>query len=470
MSLIADPQQWAEYHFGSARLGYATRTPRLVFSAAQIAAHPEKSFTQVFDWNELRAFYRLCHAETATLDTLQAPHRRHTLQAMAEQPLVLILHDTTEIDFTTHKALRDAGPIGEGHGRGFLQHNSLAVVPRPRQLLGLAHQQYWVRQPAPPGETSRARKRRRRESQLWLNGITAIGRPPPGCRWVDVGDRGADLYEAMEASADAGHHFLFRATQDRVVFTTAEHDRKAYLLRYARGLPGQARDTVAIPSRGGRPARTATVALAAAPVWVPPPRGTPRRRSRPVLPAWVVRVWEPDPPTGVREPLEWVLLSALPARTPAELKERRDWYACRWLAEQFHDVEKNGCSQEQRRFKTAEAMWACLAILAVVAVRVLQLRLALQEQPEAPAEQVGTSAEVKVLGRWLGQPVRTVRAFVRGVARLGGFLGRRGDGEPGVRALWRGYQRLQDLVSGYRLHGVGPPSERPLKDPAAGFL
>ena len=93
-------------------------------------------------------------------------------------------------------------------------------------------------------------------------------------------------------------------------------------------------------------------------------------------------------------------------------------------------------------------------VLAVVAVRVLQLRCALDAQPEAPAEQVATALEVRLIRQSSKAKGRrfTVRDFVRGVAQLGGFLGRRGDGPPGVRALWRGYQRLQDMLEGVHLY------------------
>src|ERR1700676_3189834 len=135
--------------------------------------------------------------------------------------------------------------------------------------------------------------------------------------------------------------------------------------------------------------------------------------------------------------------------------KRRDWYACRWLIEVYHDIEKNGCSEEDRRFETAPRMAACLAILSVVAVRIFQLRTALESQPNEPAEQVATQDEIKVVRSFLKLPrgPMTVRDFVRGVARLGGFLARKNDGEPGVKTLWRGYQRLQDLLLGYQLRG-----------------
>jgi hypothetical protein len=444
-------------NFAAADLGDRRRTTRLIEAAAQIAAHPEKPFNQVFNWNELRGFYRLCHQETATLQAIQGPHWQLTRREMAKQPLVLIVHDTSEMDFTGHAALQGAGPIGDGQGRGFLQHNSLAVVPQPKQVLGLAYQQWHIRQEAPDHEHTSQRKRRDRESALWLRGIEAVGRPPQGRRWVDVGDRGADIYEAMAASQAQGHDFLFRVTQNRQVWATPGREELTNLRDYACGLASQGRDFVDIPGRGGRAARQAEVELAAAPVWIPAPSGTLQRAAQPVVAAWVVRIWEAHPPAGV-EGLEWILITSAPTPTLEQLRERRDWYACRWLIEVFHDIEKNGCSEEDRRFETGRRLEACLAILSVVAVRIFQLRTALQSQPNEPAEQVATQEEIQVLRRYLNHtkgPL-TVTDFVRGVARLGGFLGRKRDGDPGVRTLWRGYQRLQDLLLGYRFRGPPP--------------
>jgi hypothetical protein len=459
MDVLPDARAWAEQTFAGVDLGDPRRTRRLVHSAAQIAAHPEKAFTQVFNWNDLRGFYRLCDQPAATTAAVQAPHWQQTRQAMSRQPLVLILHDTTELDYSSHHHLAGRGQIGNEFGKGFLQHNSLAVLPRPRQVLGLAFQQFQARRPAPKGETAYRRKRRQRESDLWPDGFRGAGVAPAGCCWVDVCDRGGDDYEAVRAARQLQHHVLVRANQNRLVFVTAAHDRQEYLLDHARTLPSQGSDTVEVPGRGGRPPRTATVQLAGAAVWVPAPAGTPQRKRQPVLPLWVVRVWEADPPAGAREPLEWVLLCSLPSTTLAELRERRDWYCCRWLVEVYHDIEKNGCREEARRLETAERMEACVATLALVAVRVFQLRQALEARPQAPAEEVGTADEVAVLRRLAkGQAApRTVRDFVRGVASLGGFLGRKGDGEPGVRALWRGYQRLQDMV--FALHLLNSVAE-----------
>jgi Transposase DNA-binding len=463
---MADPDEtevWAEQQFGRADLGDPRRTRRLVRAAARIAAHPEKMFNQIFDWNELRGFYRLCDGDCARYRAVLQPHWDNTRQAMRQQPLVLVLHDTTELDYSGHAKLTGIGPIGDGRPQGLLQHNSLAVLPSPRRVLGLAYQQLRVRQPAPAGETAQQRKRRPRESQMWLEGLRAAGVPPEGCCWVDVCDRGADDYEAMRAAREVGHHFLIRVTQNRGVFTSAALAEQSYALDYVRSLPGVSHDRVDIPGRGGRAARTAAVTLAAAPVWVPAPAGTPRRSRQPILAAWLVRIWEPEPPADVAEPLDWVLWCSLPSATPEELQQRRDWYCLRWLVEVYHHIEKNGCSEERRRFETADRMATCLAVLAVVAVRVFQMRTALEEQPEASAGNVATAAEIEVVARLTGGEAAglTVRQFIYGVARLGGHLGRKSDGPPGVQALWRGYQRLQDVLQGFQLQAEQAPRTRP---------
>ena len=171
---------------------------------------------------------------------------------------LLILHDTTELDFTSHQALRGTGPIGDGGGRGFLQHNSLAIHAETGEILGLAFQQIRTRKPCPKGETRAQRLKRGRELQLWTEGFQGVGPAPEGTCWVDIADRGADIFEAMRTAPDLGYQILFRATQDRKIRRGPEPtDKVAYLKRLACSLPASVSSTVEVPGRGGRPARTA---------------------------------------------------------------------------------------------------------------------------------------------------------------------------------------------------------------------
>src|SRR5215210_5181424 len=164
-SLFADAEGWAQANFSGVDLGRPDRTNRLVYCAARIAAQPGASFPAVFCRKDLRCFYCLMHRKEATHHALLAAHFALTRRAMNTPDLILVIHDTTDLDFASHLALRDRlGPIGDGGGSGLLQHNSLAVRARDGLLLGLAHQQLVSRQPAPPGETRTQRKHRERES------------------------------------------------------------------------------------------------------------------------------------------------------------------------------------------------------------------------------------------------------------------------------------------------------------------
>lgn len=454
-----DAQAWATAHFAAVDLKDARRTRRLVAAAQRLAERPAGTLPAAFDWDGLRAVYRLADRPEATHEAVTAGHLAATRRAMAECPAVLILHDTTELDFTRHTALTGAGPIGDGRGRGFLQHNSLAIDPVDGRPLGLAFQQLTVRTPRPRGEARMQRIRRPRESRLWQQGIAGVGPAPAGALWVDVADRGADAFEAMHAALAVGHQFLFRACQDRRVRLGRGADgRVTGLLARARRLPGRPAGVVEIAGKGGRPGRTAAVRLAAGSVWVRVPKLL--KRHRPELEpirVWVVRIRESRPPAG-EEPLEWVLLSSLPAESGADLRRLRDWYAVRPTVEVFHQVEKSGCGVERLRLRTAERSAPVLGLLSVVAVRVLQLRWWGRNRPGAPAAVVGTAAEVAVVAAASGVSAGELTAgrFVREVAKLGGFLGRRGDGDPGWQTLWRGYQRLRDMVLGHDL--TRPPA------------
>ena len=141
-------------------------------------------------------------------------------------------------------------------------------------------------------------------------------------------------------------------------------------------------------------------------------------------------------------------------RTPADLLKYRDWYALRWpTAEEYHKVEKTGLGIEKVRFETRARLLAILALLSVVAVRVLDLRWRRDADPEAEASTVATPQEIALVIKATRSRARrlTVRAFVDGVAKWGGWLGRKGDGPPGWQTLWRGYQRLADMLLGIEL-------------------
>ena len=131
---------------------------------------------------------------------------------------------------------------------------------------------------------------------------------------------------------------------------------------------------------------------------------------------------------------------------------------------------KTGVGIEETQLSTYERITALLGILAVVAVWLMALKSLARVRPDAPLPaDVLESDEVRVLELHRGRPPGgwTAGAVLRMIACLGGFLDRKGDGPPGWLTLWRGWQRLRDLVEGYRLavHGhrlaLRPPTTMP---------
>jgi hypothetical protein len=109
---------------------------------------------------------------------------------------------------------------------------------------------------------------------------------------------------------------------------------------------------------------------------------------------------------------------------------------------------------------SAPGRLALLGFLAIVAVRLLQLRTIARTAPDTPARPVVEPEFVEAIRRLRGgsAATMTVDQFWRRVAGLGGFLGRRGDGDPGWQTLWRGWQRLQDLCWG--MHQTPGPGKK----------
>ena len=217
-SILLSPQQWAEYTFGSVHLGDQRRTQRAVEIAASIARHPSASLPrQMPDEAALHAAYRFLQNPHVSYEQLMRPHLKQTREAAGQESQVLLIQDTTDVDYQAHPTTTGLGPIGTGSHQGFLLQTVLAVLPDSREVLGIAQQEPFLRQPAPKGETRRQRQERERESQVWERSIQALGSPAAGVQWIHVGDRGSDIFSFLSLCRKLGCDFVVRAAQDRCV-------------------------------------------------------------------------------------------------------------------------------------------------------------------------------------------------------------------------------------------------------------
>jgi len=442
-------------HFGQAQLGDHRWTERLVYSVDRILQHPGGSFPDKFkNPADLEGLYRLMAAPKVRHASVLAPHCQRTWQVMRDEPgVVLVLHDTTVLDYSGLTSIAELGQVGDGNGRGYYCHNSLAVTPR-RHVLGLAHQILHTRRRVPKRETkAQRRKRPDRESRLWKSASQAIPVAPPGRLWVDIADRGADITEFLDYEEEAGKRYVVRSQHNRKVeIVCGAKGQQVKLHTYLRKLAPLGRRQVEVAAGPGRQARTATVGVAWQELELVPPR-QPRGEERGVLlHLWAIRVWELNPPAGV-EGLEWLLLTNVAVNDLAEAFERIDWYCCRWVVEEFHKAKKTGCEIERMQFTSADRLQPAIALLSVVAVWLLQLRDAAREvQCQAqPATEWVPLSWIEVLSLWRHGEARldwTVREFFMALARLGGHQNRKHDHPPGWIVLWRGWTQLQAMVLG----------------------
>lgn len=472
---LLSADEWAAEQYLPVDLGDKRLNKRAVQIAASMAAQPDASLPeQAGSRAALDGSYRLLNNPRVSAAALLSPHCRQTLAAAGQQPVVLLPEDTTELDLTRHPATTGLGPVGDEKGRGLLLHSTLAVIPDSRQVLGLAHVQVLVREPiAHPNR----HRRHTAEGRVWETSARAVGQPPEGVLWIHVSDRQSDSFAYMATCRDLGQHFLVRAYQNRALVWDGEvaptqGEPIPHLLAYVRSLPprpdgGYQVDVPAQPAQaaeGGQPARPAQPARQAQVVlqWSqvklkPSAKTEPEMRGHAPLLVWLLRVWEPEPPPGA-ELVEWVLICSLPITTVAEAHRAVDWYSCRWLCEDYHQCLKTGCRVEHNQLDDGADMKRLLGFCCPIAVRLLQLRQTARQEPDVPATSVvePLMVQVLVLRRPRLHEAMTIGEFWHAVAGLGGHLGRRGDGSPGWRTLWRGWRKLSDLTEGARLWQRAP--------------
>jgi hypothetical protein len=434
-------------HFGDAPVE-PRRARRLARLADQILAHPQGTLPdKIPDPHQLDAAYRVFKAGQVDHQATLATHVALTHARMAEHPghVVLIAHDDVVLDYSGLQA--DLGPIGNGNGKGFLCHNSLAVSP-DRQVLGLAWQILYCHPP-------RGGKRQRPgpAGRLWRDAIEATPGPPEGKRYVHLADRAGDITEVLDYADEHRLSHVIRSQHDRSCRVDAPI---AKLHESARtwGAMGVARQ-IEVASQKNRPARAATVRIAWRPVELQPPaNGRGRERGVP-LAVWAVRVWEPDPPEGV-EAIEWLLLTNVAVAALADAWQRVAWYSCRMVVEEYHKGMKTGVSIEKLQLTTRERLEPAVGVLSVVAVILLAVRDAGRQEETArqPAAVWVPAGWIEVLSLWRHQEARpgwSVGEFLLALGRLGGHQNRPSDGAPGWLTLWRGWAKLQAMLTGAAL-------------------
>jgi hypothetical protein len=458
-----EPQDWAEEEFAMASLGDVRRVRRLMEMARDFYERPQANIPQACQSRaRSKAAYRFLEDKNNTMEKILEPHYEATRNRSFKEKVVLAVQDTTKLNYSTHPATQDLGLIGYKQDGlvGLIVHDTLCFNLEGTPL-GLLDVQVWARDPADFGKKHLRHQLsiEQKESNKWLKSFKAIQKVQKRCAdtlFVSIGDREADIYELFKLalSEPKGPALLVRAEHKRLLA-----DGQGQVWDYVAGLPISGIKVVHVPRRGNKKARQARLEVRYAQVHLKPPKTQPQLGE---LSLWAILVEEVNCPEG-NTPLKWMLFTTIAVQSFEQADEKVNWYCSRWGIEVYHRTLKSGCKIERRQLGSADRIEACLAIDMVIAWRIHHLTKLGREVPEAPCTVFFEDCEWKALVAYKTQnptpPEKppTLREMTHMVASLGGFLGRKCDGNPGTQTLWLGLQRLDDITDMWKVFMRDPP-------------
>ena len=451
------------------QLGDARLNARAVAVLEGLAADAQASVNGSFHtWKETHAAYRFFQNAKVTPEKILEPHRRATCQRIAEQPVVLLVQDTTELDLTDHPP-EGAGPMTSEDRLGFQDHSHLAFTP-DRLCLGVVAANVYARSGEGFGDSKQRQHNpiETKETYRWLEGYRLaceIQAASPQTQIVSIADCEADIYELFveahqhETPAD----FVIRVGKNRSLpelNPDAEGQTYRKLRDEIQAAPVVAIRDVELPYTPKREARTARLEIRAQRITLKAPY---RKHAKlPNVEVNVVRVTEVDPPDDGTA-VDWLLATSLPIDTLDEVLTVVDFYAARWPIEIFFRVLKTGCRVEEIQLETADRFLPCLMMYKIVAWRILYLTHMGRASPELPCDVIFEDHEWKPVWRIVrdeplpDSPPR-LDDFLTMVAQLDGYNDRKTDRPPGPQSLWIGFRRMHDFAIAWR--AFAPDSEK----------
>lgn len=453
----------------------------------QLGGRPTASIPAACNgWTETLAAYRFFDNEKVTFERILEPHIEASYRRIADQPVVILIQDTTEIDLTRPKRdVAGAGPLGVGARRGALLHPLIGFTPQGTPL-GTVYAEAWTRDEVSVERMTKKEKQHARkhkpiedkESVRWLDAMKqaqAVAEFAPETQCVCVADSEGDIYEVLEEGQQSSIEWIIRSGQNRAVKPTcsAEADPTRHLRErvlstkclftnkiHARGRESLIADDTQ-RRRQPRQSRDATVEVRAAKVELRAPWRHDRKLED--LSVHVVLVTEPAPPDG-EIPVEWMLVTSLPIDDPEQVRKVVQYYSVRWMIEVYFRTLKSTCRVEERQFETIERALNALAVYMIVAWRALMVCRISREYPDESCEILFEPEEWKSVSYIVHQkppPDRppTLREMVRMLGWLGGYLDRNRDDEPGPQTVALGLQRAHDITNCWNT--FGPEAKKP---------
>ncbi|WP_445359852.1 IS4 family transposase [Microbulbifer sp. EKSA005] len=400
-------------------------------------------------WAETFAAYRFIENDKVNFDSIMSGHKSATLERIKAQPVVLIPQDTTFLNFATDLESKEMGTLRRKETNQQLLHTSIAITPS-RINLGVVEGSMWQRDKESSSNSRYTKSIKDKESRRWLDHYETacqIQERCPESTIVSIADREGDIHEWFQLAEDQSEQrrasYIVRAKANRTLELDGEET--VLLWDHMNEQKSVGLYTVDIPKRNGEPGRKAKVNVSTTEI-----RLLGKGKSKRPLSLYAVLAKELNPPESEKG-IEWMLLTDLPVEDFKQARVIIEWYRSRWEIETYFRVVKGGCQIESNRFRTEQRMLNCIAIYMIIGWRLHSITTHARRVPDAPCTSAYSEKEWRMI--WMMRDKTTppneppsMREITRMLAGLGGFLGRKGDGEPGVKTVWQGYTKLLHYI------------------------
>jgi Transposase Tn5 dimerisation domain/Transposase DNA-binding len=459
---------WPQREFSTVDLGDIRRNQRLKQVAARRWEAPGASQQAAAeDWTEAMGSYRLWKASAVTDEAILSAHQDSVRQRAQGNRMLLHIQDTTELDYTKHKTVRGLGPLGELSRRGLFAHGEY-LLQEDGLPLGLWHCHMWVRSDQEQGQSKSRRQNpiEEKESYRWLEGTRRACQLQelfPKQLVISLSDRESDIYESFDEfhrrrqAGEPAAHWIIRSKHNRKINPPEEEDQaQATQIKAAVvAAPLLGKTHLEIRSkeefkkvhgtrkRTVRQARRAELEIRACRVGLMAPPGKEELSS---IQVWVLLAKEINTPAG-QEPIEWILLTDFQVRTLKKALQILELYSWRWTIEVFHKILKSGCQVEDHPPEDIHRLRPYLALQMVIAWRIHYVTLLGRDCPDLPADVLFEQWEWKPVvvvfcGKQAPLTVPTLQQMIIWIGKLGGHIGRKGDGPPGPKTIWKGMAKM----------------------------
>ena len=451
---------WAEEELEAINLGDKRLNVRAKKLLNLLGSNPSLSIpASCKGWAETKAAYRFFDNELVSEDKIFECHRQSTLERIKDCPVVLFIQDTTTLNYSGQKDREDVGPIQRDSSRGLFLHPTIAVTPE-RQCLGVVNYHHWYREelarksPSERSYINHSKPITEKESYRWLESYknaSSVAQQLPNTKIINVADREGDIYDIyQEAHSEFTRaDWLIRAHFNRMVKGDKEKSIPNKLKENVKASGVIGTLEFEISSAKSRKKRLVKQEIYLKEVVMLP---SARKKKSGSLPAKtiVIIASEIDAPAN-EKPIEWILLTSVKITTLEEAKEVIQWYICRWQIEIYFKILKSGCKIEKLQLTNEKRYSACLALYLVVAWRILFVTMLGREYPNLDCDCVFDTFEWQtayIVANKKKPPSKPpkLNEMIKIIARLGGFLGRTSDGDPGPSVIWKGLRSMYEYI------------------------